>query len=148
MRQYNLIVVFSPDTSRLLMCRRTKPPYAGLYNCVGGKIEPGEGSLDAAYRELWEETSIEQGDIMLTHFMDLTYFLDDCFLEVYVGRLKRECAVQGEENELCWLPASENYFDMTRFAGEGNLGHIIEEIRLAWDRLPIGEDKEQEWQSR
>ena len=30
----------------------------GLYNLVGGKIEPGEESAHAAYRELQEETGI------------------------------------------------------------------------------------------
>ena len=55
---YNLIVVFSPDKTKLLMCRRLKEPYLGLSNFVGGKIEEGEDGLDAAYRELREETAV------------------------------------------------------------------------------------------
>ena len=54
MQGYNLIVVFSEDSTKMLMCRRLKEPYMGLYNFVGGKIEKGEDGIDAAYRELWE----------------------------------------------------------------------------------------------
>jgi ADP-ribose pyrophosphatase YjhB (NUDIX family) len=60
---YNLVVVFSPDKTKLLMCRRLKEPYLGLSNFVGGKIEEGEDGLDAAYRELWEETGAEDARI-------------------------------------------------------------------------------------
>ena len=110
------------------MCKRHKQPYKGLYNLVGGKIEPGEDSLSAAYRELKEETSI--ADIELVHLMDFTYYLaDDCCLEVYVGKLEQEISVHGDEKELAWIDINENFFDMTRFAGEGNIGHILELIK-------------------
>ena len=52
MQGYNLIAVLSPDGERMLMCRRSKDPYQGLLNLVGGKIEPGESEKGAAYREL------------------------------------------------------------------------------------------------
>lgn len=47
MQGYNLIVVFSPDREKMLMCRRIKEPYKGLINFVGGKIEPGESGSHA-----------------------------------------------------------------------------------------------------
>jgi len=129
---YNVIWVFNPATGKVLMCKRRKEPYKGLYNLVGGKIEPGEDGLDAAYRELREETGI--ADIEIFHLMDFTYFLSGaCRVEVYFGRLGHEEAVCGDENELAWLDVSENFFDMTRFAGEGNIGHIYEIIKQNLD---------------
>ncbi|MBQ8402702.1 MAG: NUDIX hydrolase, partial [Clostridia bacterium] len=86
MPNYNLIVVFSTDKTKLLMCRRLKEPYRGLSNFVGGKIEEGEDGLDAAYRELWEETAVPREQIRLTHLMDFFYVLTPCRVEVYVGR--------------------------------------------------------------
>ena len=65
MQGYNLIVVFSPEGDKVLMCRRIKEPYKGLSNFVGGKIEPGEDGETAAYRELFEETGITRRDIQL-----------------------------------------------------------------------------------
>ena len=75
MRGYNVIAVFSPDRQSMLMCRRAKEPYKGLYNFVGGKIEQGEDGLSAAYRELYEETVICKTFIRLFHLMVFSYSL-------------------------------------------------------------------------
>ena len=126
MQGYNLIVVFDKRRERVLLCRRRKEPYKGLLNFVGGKIEPGEEGLAAANRELREETGLTEADISLFHFMDLTYYRGaPCRLEVYAGRLKGPAQVQGEENQLIWQDAKEDMFDRTRFAGMGNMGHIM-----------------------
>ena len=134
-KNYNLIVVYSSDREKLLMCRRLKEPYKGLSNFVGGKIEEGEDGLDAAYRELWEETSVTREQIRLTHLMDFYYALTPCRVEVYVGRLNKDVRVHGDENQLLWLPADSNFEDMSRYAGEGNIAHIIEMIRDDIDNI-------------
>lgn len=135
MQGYNLIAVYNETLDRLLMCKRKKNPYKGLSNFVGGKIETGEDGLHAAYRELWEETSITKEDIILTHLMDFTYCLDDCYVEVYVGRLNKAVEVTGDENELYWSGTDFDFFDMTKYAGEGNIGHIMEHIKYSWEKL-------------
>lgn len=135
MQGYNVIAVYSEKEDKLLMCRRKKEPYKGLSNLVGGKIEKGEESRHAAYRELFEETSISPEDIVLTHLMDFTYYLDDCYVEVYAGKLKHAVAVSGDENELYWSGLDCNFFDSTKYAGEGNIGHMIEHIQLAKSRI-------------
>ena len=69
-------------------------------------------------------------DIELLHMMDFIYYLKDaCRVEVYVGTLKYETEVHGDEKELAWIDISEDFFDMSRFAGEGNIGHILEIIK-------------------
>lgn len=135
MQGYNLIAVFSRDKSKMLMCKRLKDPYKGLFNMVGGKIELGEGSENAAYRELFEETGITREQIRLTHLMDFTYYLDNCYVEVYVGRLNCEVTVKGDENTLLWSDFEHNFFDMNEYAGEGNIGHIMEHIKLFKEKL-------------
>ena len=137
MQGYNLIVVFHPTENLILMCRRKKDPYKGLSNFVGGKIEPREDSISAAYRELFEETSIPKSAIQLTHLMDFSYPLDPCYVEVYAGRLKYEVPVHGEENELYWSDLNHNFFDMSNYAGEGNIGHILEHVRIFWHQLHL-----------
>ena len=135
MQGYNLIAVFSRDKSKMLMCKRLKDPYNGLFNMVGGKIELGEGSENAAYRELFEETGITREQIRLTHLMDFTYYLDNCYVEVYVGRLNCEVTVKGDENTLLWSDFGHNFFVMNEYAGEGNIGHIMEHIKLFKEQL-------------
>ena len=52
MKRMNIIVIFDKDLTSTLMCKRTKEPYKGMYNFVGGKIENDNG-LEEAYRELY-----------------------------------------------------------------------------------------------
>lgn len=130
MQGYNAIVVFNENADRMLMCKRRKNPYKGLSNFVGGKIEINENGLNAAYRELEEETSITKNDIILSHLMDFTYPLDNCYLEIYVGKLNKFVEVCGDENELYWSELDKNFFDATKYAGEGNIGHIMMHVEM------------------
>jgi 8-oxo-dGTP diphosphatase len=140
MQGYNVLMVYNKDMDKLLMCERLKNPYKGLSNLVGGKIENGETGINAAYRELLEETNISNKDIILHHLMDFKYYLQNCYLEVYVGRLKRDVSVAGDENILYWSDLDNNFFDMSLYAGEGNIGHMIEQVNYVKDRLFSDED--------
>ena len=42
----------------VLLIRRGKPPRMGEWSLPGGRIEPGERAVDAALRELLEETGV------------------------------------------------------------------------------------------
>ncbi len=127
---YNAIVVFNKNCDKVLMCRRLHNPYKGLSNFVGGKIEENENHTEAAYRELVEETSITKNDIILSHLMDFTYHLGNCYLEVYVGKLNKSITVSGDENDLYWSTLDHNFFDASQYAGEGNIGHIMMHIEM------------------
>ena len=50
LKQYNVIVVFDHEARHVLMCMRSKEPYKGKFNFIGGKIENGEIHLQAAYQ--------------------------------------------------------------------------------------------------
>ena len=130
MKKMNVIVIFDKKFENILMCKRTKEPYMGMYNLVGGKIEKANDGLNEAYRELEEETNIKKSDVDLIHFMNLTYTKWDKELEVYYGILKNEVELIEEVNKLEWITVNDNFFDMSRYAGEGNIGHIIEEIKI------------------
>lgn len=130
MKQYNVIVIFNKDMNKTLMCKRTKEPYIGMYNLVGGKIEKENDGLNEAYRELIEETNISKNDVELKHFMNIEYISFNKSLEVYYGILNKEVELVEEVNKLEWVDINDNFFDMTRYAGEGNIGHIIEEIKI------------------
>lgn len=129
-RKVNIIVVFNQNKSKILMCKRKKEPFIGLYNFVGGKIEANENHLSAAYRELEEETNITSKDIELIHFMDFTYYHKNTLLEVYVGILKNNVYIHGNENQLAWIELTDDFCNTARFAGNGNIYHIINELEL------------------
>lgn len=126
---YNCVMIYSRDKEKLLFCKRLKDPYEGKYNLVGGKIEDGEDHFDAAYRELFEETGISRSDVSLSHMMDFTYYNQKCYVEVYVGILRKKVKLFPEKHPLYWFDVDEDFFDLERFAGEGNIGHMVEQVK-------------------
>lgn len=130
MKKMNVIVIFDKELKKTLMCKRTKEPYIGMYNLVGGKIEKENDGLNEAYRELTEETNIQKDDVDLVYFMNLSYIKWNKELEVYYGILNKDVTLIEEVNKLEWVDINDNFFDMNKYAGEGNIGHIIEEIKI------------------
>ena len=130
MKKYNVIVVFDKELKNTLMCKRAKEPYMGMYNLVGGKIEKENDGLNEAYRELAEETDITKYDINLKYFMNIEYVTFNKDLEIYYGILNKDVELVEEVNKLEWIDINDNFFDMNKYAGEGNIGHIIEEIKI------------------
>ncbi|MBP3597739.1 MAG: NUDIX domain-containing protein [Clostridia bacterium] len=130
MKKLNLIVVFNHDMTQGLFCIRAKEPYKGLYNFVGGKIEPGETNEEAAYRELFEETGISNKDIELDYFMDLNYFKYGNSLQVFYGILKHEVVLIEEKNKLEWITLNDELLNLEKFAGNYNIPHIVKQIQV------------------
>ena len=135
MQGYNVIMVYNKSLDKILMCKRLKNPYKGLSNLVGGKIEEAEDGVESAYRELFEETSISRQDITLHHLMDFKYYYQNCYVEVYVGKLIRDLEVFGQENILYWSDLNKDFFDVSLYAGEGNIGHMIEQVNMCKDAV-------------
>lgn len=135
MKKLNVILVYNKEEEKTLMCKREKEPYKGKFNLVGGKVEQGEKELDAAYRELQEETGITKQDINLKHLMNFQYEMSDMELELYVGKLNKEKEVIEEINKLYWFDKNEDFFNVEKFAGEGNIGHMVKQVEIYKDKL-------------
>ena len=135
MKKLNVILVYNKNEEKILMCKREKEPYKGKFNLVGGKVEQGEKELDAAYRELQEETGITKQDINLKHLMNFQYEMSDMELELYVGKLNKEKEVIEEINKLYWFDKNEDFFNVEKFAGEGNIGHMVKQVEIYKDKL-------------
>ena len=135
MKKLNVILVYNKEEEKILMCKREKEPYKGKFNLVGGKVEQGEKELDAAYRELQEETGITKQDINLKHLMNFQYEISDMELELYVGKLNKEKEVIEEINKLYWFDKNEDFFNVEKFAGEGNIGHMVKQVEIYKDKL-------------
>ncbi|MCI8617188.1 MAG: NUDIX domain-containing protein [Clostridia bacterium] len=130
MKKLNVILVYNKEENKILMCKREKEPYKGKFNLVGGKVEQNEDELNAAYRELQEETGITENDIKLTHMMNLQYKMSDMELEVFTGKLNKDVELIEEVNKLYWMNKEDNFFNKEKFAGEGNIGHMLEQVEI------------------
>ena len=135
MKKLNVILVYNKDENEILMCKREKEPYKGKFNLVGGKVEKSENELHAAYRELCEETGITSDDIVLTHIMNFQYIMQDMELEVYAGKLNKDIELIEEVNKLYWINKNENFFDLEKYAGEGNIGHMLQQVEIYKDKI-------------
>lgn len=128
MEKFNLIAVIDVLEENVLMCMREKQPYKGLYNLVGGKVET-EDFLEEAYRELGEETGITKKDIILEHLMDFRYTRQDLELQVYYGFVEKNIVLKEEINKLKWISMEEEFSNLNKFAGVGNIHHILNIIK-------------------
>ncbi len=135
MKKCNVNIVFNKENNKLLFCKRISEPYLGKYNLVGGKVEPNEDDLESAYRELKEESAITRNDIKLIHLMDLFYYMSDIELQVYVGILNKEVNLIPEKHPLEWIDANDNFYDLNKYAGEGNIGHMISQVKIHYDKI-------------
>ena len=73
---------------------------------------------------------ISKEDIQLKHLMDFRYYYQQCYVEVYVGKLNKEVMLVEEVHALFWSDLDHDFFDMSIYAGEGNIGHMIEQVNM------------------
>ena len=135
MRKVNIILVFNKEEDKILMCKRKKDPFKGKLNFVGGKVEPNEDELHAAYRELEEETGITKDDITLTNLMNFEYKISGTELEAYAGKLNKDVSLKEELNSLYWISKDEDFNNLNNFAGEGNILHMLKQVEIFKDKL-------------
>lgn len=135
MRKVNIILVFNREEDKILMCKRKKDPFKGKLNFVGGKVEPNEDELHAAYRELEEETGLTKDDITLTNLMNFEYKISGTELEAYAGKLNKDVRLKEELNSLYWISKDEDFNNLNKFAGEGNILHMLKQVEIFKDKL-------------
>ena len=56
-------------------------------------------------------------------------------LEVYAGKLNKDVQLKEEINKLYWIDKNENFFDVDKYAGEGNIGHMIRQVEINKNKL-------------
>ena len=69
------------------------------------------------------------------HLMTFQYPLTNVELQVYTGKLNEEVKLIEEVNKLYWIDKNENFLDTYKFAGDGNIGHILLQTEIYKDKL-------------
>lgn len=126
------VVCFRGD--EVLLIRRGRPPRIGQWSLPGGRIEVGERAVDAALRELREETGVEAEILGLIDVVDglfpdvgMHYVLID-----YAARWTGGEPRAGDDAmEAAFLPRSEA---LSRLAWDETRRIIVE----AYDRFASG----------
>lgn len=108
-------LIWSPDTQKYLLLRRSeqKDFAQGIWECVTGRVEQGEGFEEAVRREVREELSVE---VQIEHILGTTHFHRGAILPenemvgvVYLCSLIEPAAlhISAEHSEYRWLTAAQ-----------------------------------------
>lgn len=111
----SVAVVLSPEAEVLLIRRAEHPedPWSGHIALPGGRVDPGEGRLEAALRETFEETGLTLKSEWLIAELDdvhprtrsLPQIVIRPFVFVLPEKAQASCSV--EVAECLWTPLSE-----------------------------------------
>ena len=98
----SVVAVIVDDDGRVLLTRRSIPPFHDLWVMPGGKIELGEPILEALRREVHEEVGLEvENQGLIDVFEHLTPGDDNChFVILYYRCRPLYCDVVHNENEV------------------------------------------------
>ena len=117
---HRVVEIFTLNSKgELLVTKRApeKKPYPDMWETTGGAVVAGEDSLDAARRELREETGIEigMGELRLI----LTHRSNSAFVDIYLARkdvpVEQLTMQPGETTAAKWVSFSE----FERLFGDG-----------------------------
>ena len=106
-----VVAVALIDTDgRVLIAQRPEgKKLAGLWECPGGKVEPGERPEQALIRELQEELGIDVNEACLAPFVFASHAYDSFHLlmPLYLCRRWSGVVTQREHAALAWVKPSK-----------------------------------------
>ncbi|MGC8872910.1 MAG: NUDIX domain-containing protein [Chloroflexia bacterium] len=103
------VLCFLRDGDDLLLLRGApgKPLWAGLYNGVGGHMEPHEDPYQAALREIREETGLEVSELHLGGILHVSLSqAPGVLVFCFVGRAPCRDVRPSREGTLEWIPVA------------------------------------------
>jgi len=122
----SVVAVIVDDHERVVLSRRSVPPFLGMWVMPGGKIELGEPILSALHREVREEVGI---DVVIGGLIDVFEHVtpgagsDHHVILYYRCRPSRGDLTPNpsEVSEACWVPRSE----LGRYSIPDGTRHIL-----------------------
>lgn len=137
-KKYSVCFLLDKTVEYVLLQKKNKTIFEGMYNGVGGKIEPGEIPSAGALREIKEETGVELkrkdlhwiATLTLPQDCDAKGSKELCVLHFYSAIVDLDLPAQqpGETEALRWFKVDEVLWSRvmdTLFAGKGDLPYIV-----------------------
>ena len=102
----------TPGEPEILLIRRSPDRlYPGLWQCVTGKLEPGERIVDGALREVAEETGLTDADLEAVLETDIVNWFHEATLDallceaVFAARVRPSASIRlsHEHDDHRWL---------------------------------------------
>jgi 8-oxo-dGTP diphosphatase len=140
------VLVWDTAKDEYLLLKRSeeKDFAAGLWECVTGRVDQGEGFEDAAHREVREELNVT---IQLLQILGTTHFYRgekrpeyELVGVVYLGKLdsREGLRISAEHSEYRWASAADALSLVSdEEGGEGWLSRVIERAEMLRSQLPF-----------
>lgn len=139
------VLLWDPSEDRYLLLKRSeeKDFAAGMWECVTGRVDQGEGFEDAARREVREELGV---DVQLLQMLGTTHFYrgenlpeNELIGIVYLGSIKTgaHIKISAEHSEYRWVSARKARALLDSEGGsESWLARVIERAEYVRAHLP------------
>ncbi len=102
-----LVLCFLLNGEDILMLHRQFPPNKGLWNGVGGHIEPGETPREAVIREVEEETGLQIDDPQFAGLLTWDGFeTPPGGIVIFTAEVPHRKFINNHEGYLAWKPKS------------------------------------------
>lgn len=113
---------------KVMLVRRANPPDQGLWGFPGGRMEMGETHLDAALRELMEETGIVAESPRLLTVLDFIQHDEAGALAHHFAMIAVLCRWQSGEGQAADDALETRWFDRAEIAALGPRASL----KVAW----------------
>jgi len=101
---------FLVNKDQILMLHRRFPPNQGLWNGVGGHIDPGETPRQAVIREVSEETGYHIADPQFAGLLTWEGFeIPPGGIVIFTAEVPHRTFITNHEGELAWMPKEWAY---------------------------------------
>ncbi len=141
------VLRFGDNAATVLLLRRSREPFAGLWCQITGLIEDGETAAQAAAREIHEETGLVPDAFYSADFCDQFYNADENCIEVvpiFVAIVNdaETVRINQENSEYRWVTIDEAT-EIVPFVGHRTvlrqvMTDFVERDPPAWRRISLG----------
>ncbi len=135
--QVGVKILLKNKDGKFLLARRSEQKYKdvkGMWDIIGGRIDPGSPLIDNLKREIKEEINLDfTGTARLVAAQDILRVPGKHVVRLtYVGRIEGEPVLSDENTEYKWLSESElrNFDDLDMFVKE-----ILDQVLAAAQQM-------------
>lgn len=120
-----LCLVINKGKILLIEFSEKKGSMQGFFNCPGGHIEFGEGIIENAEKEIFEETGLRVAGTKLKGVIHITnFFGKNIILFVTLSKTDSNEVIASDEGELHWVDLDK--LDQV---------NLIEDVKIIFDKL-------------
>lgn len=120
---------FVENNDQLLLQKRVKKPFKGLWNAPGGKVEVYESPIEACKREIQEETGLEVDNVSFRGIITITtenQKRSDVLMLFHAKEFSGSLSAS-DEGEIAWVETEKIYsYDNTPESFTCILPYILE----------------------